>query len=145
MALLLALTGGPAVPAIYYVIGPAAGWVDPTDDEVVAGQLSGGGTATAQGSQASATSTTTVDFALDAFGLTPGGSYKIAYVWWDGVAPIAPPDSSNVQVSAAFTMLGGNRFKVWSGSAWTAKILKFWNGTAWVPKPGKFWNGTTWA
>lgn len=144
MALLLALTGGPAVPAIYYVIGPASGWTDPTDDEVIDGQLAGGGPSSAQGSQAAPISTTTLDFDLDAFGLTPGLAYKIAFVWWDGTTPRAPPQTSNVAVSASFTMAVDNRLKVFDGTVWGAKPVKAWSGAAWVTKPVKAYNGATW-
>ena len=39
---------------------------------------------------------------------------------------------------------GGTTFKFWTGSAWTAGLLKCWNGSAWVTKPLKRWNGSAW-
>jgi hypothetical protein len=39
---------------------------------------------------------------------------------------------------------GGNRAKVWSGSAWVQKPAKVWSGSAWVTKPVKIWNGSAW-
>jgi hypothetical protein len=84
------------VPKLYYVIGPSSGWSDPTEAEIKAGQLSGGGAATASGNEAAPTTSQTFDFTSDATGLTGGTSYKIAFVWSDGT------NDSNVAVSDAF-------------------------------------------
>ena len=88
----------PPVPYIYYVIGLAAGWTDPTAVEIVAGQLSGGSAAIAAGYEISPTSTTSpFTFTLAASGLTPGTLYKVAYVWTDSTT------YSNVTVSGAIS------------------------------------------
>lgn len=93
MSLLLLLG---AAPKLYYVIGPSSGWSDPSAAEIKAGQLSGGGGATASGNETSPTSTTTFTFTSPATGLTSGTSYRIAFVWSDGT------NNSNVAVSSAF-------------------------------------------
>ena len=41
-------------------------------------------------------------------------------------------------------VVGGNKLKIWTGSAWAVKPLKYWTGSAWVVKPIKMWNGTAW-
>lgn len=80
-----------------YVIGPAAGWTNPSAAEVKAGQIAGGGAATADGSEAAPSTDQTFTFASPATGLTNGTAYKIAFVWSDGT------DDSNVAVSGDFT------------------------------------------
>ena len=95
------------VGRLYYVVGPDAGWATPTAAQVVAGLLSGGGAATAAGSQDSPTVTTAGQvLASNAAGLTPGVSYRAAVVWWDGAS------ASAVAVSGVFMTAG-----VWSVAA----------------------------
>lgn len=85
-----------AEPALYYVIGPSSGWVDPTPAEVRAGTLAGGDAPTASGFEESPTTTAEQIFAA-ATGLTEDTSYRVAFVWSDG------SDSSEVVVSEPFT------------------------------------------
>jgi hypothetical protein len=95
-----AVVAGVAVnaPRLYYVIGPSAGWSDPSASEIKAGQLSGGGAATADGYETAPTVTTApFTFGAAATGLTPSTNYKIAFVWSDGT------NDSNVAVSGDFT------------------------------------------
>ena len=80
----------------YYVVGPSSGWSDPTATEIKAGQLSGGGAATASGSEASLGSSGTHTFASPASGLSANTLYKTAYVVSDGTT------NSSVAVSAAW-------------------------------------------
>ena len=84
----------------YWVIGPSSGWTDPTGSEIKLGQLSGGGAATAAGSEtAPGSGSGTIPEATAASGLTAGTAYKVAWVVYDNVALTY----SNVVVSAAFT------------------------------------------
>jgi len=106
--LLTLLSGGSVVPRLYYVVGLASGWSDPTDVEVVAGQLSGGGPATAAASEVAPTTTTTFDFAA-VTGLTSGVSYRVAFVWYDGTGDFIN-GTSNVVVSGIFTTLANVGF-----------------------------------
>ena len=103
-------TGSPAfyaatvetdVARIYYVIGPNAGWLDPSAAQIKAGLLGGGGGATAAGSEVSPVVTTNpFTFAAAATGLSAGTQYKIAFVWSDSTA------DSNVAVSSMFLTTG---------------------------------------
>lgn len=77
----------------YYVVGPSSGWSDPTATEIKAGQLSGGGAATASGSEASLGASGTHTFATPASGLSANTLYKTAYVASDGTT------NSNIVVS----------------------------------------------
>jgi hypothetical protein len=89
-------------PSVYYVIGPSSGWTDPDATEIKAGQLDGGGAATASGNETAPTSTDEpFTFASAATGLTAGVSYKTATVWSDGT------NNSNVSVSSAWSTTGG--------------------------------------
>lgn len=102
MSLLLLLGAAPP-PRIYFVIGPDAGWSDPTGAEVVAGQLSGGGAATAFDDEESPLVTTApFTFTSPATGLTAGTAYRIAFVWFDGT------DYSNVAVGSFSTTSGAS-------------------------------------
>jgi hypothetical protein len=99
--------GGPflngAGATLYYVIGPSAGWTNPTAANVIAGQLAGGGAATAKGYEpAPLVTTSPFTFANTATGLTAGTVYKVALVWSDGIGV------SNVEVSADFTTTSGD-------------------------------------
>ena len=90
---------------LYWVIGPDSGWSNPTANEVRNGQLSGGGTATAAGYEASPTSTTDpFTFAEDATGLTAATDYRVAYVWHSGT------NDSTVVVSGVLTTASGSTF-----------------------------------
>jgi hypothetical protein len=92
------ITGPTPAATIYYVIGPTSGWAPPTAAEVVAGHLSGGGAATASGSEASPIVTTDpFTFASAASGLTASTNYTIAFVWYDGSSGY-----SNVAISDSF-------------------------------------------
>jgi hypothetical protein len=95
MSLLLLFSGG-VTPTLYYVIGPSSGWSDPSVAEIKAGQLAGGGAATAAGDEDAPTGSTTYDFA-PATGLTAGTAYRVAFVWSDGT------NDSNVAVSSPFS------------------------------------------
>jgi hypothetical protein len=104
------ITGATPPATIYYVIGPTAGWAPPTGAEVVAGQLSGGGAATSDGSEASPVVTTDpFTFASPATGLTASTNYTIAFVWYDATT------YSNVAVSDSFATspAGGATFSRW--------------------------------
>lgn len=78
---------------LYAVIGPNAGWTDPTSAEIIAGTLAGGGAVTWSGNVAAPITTTTFDWPTDATGLTPGVHYRGALVWSDGTTV------SNVEVT----------------------------------------------
>lgn len=104
----LNLAGG---PRLYYVVGPTSGWTTPTAAEIVAGTLSGGGTATAAGSMAAPTSTSTVTFPTTS-GLTAGAGYTGALVWWDGT------NASNV-VTTAWTQTSAGSYTL------TADVASF--------------------
>jgi hypothetical protein len=72
------------VGTIYYVIGPDAGWVNPTAAEIMAGQLAGGAPATSSGSEVSPSVTAApFTFSADATGLSASTAYRVAYVWSD--------------------------------------------------------------
>lgn len=89
------------VARIYYVIGPNAGWSDPSAAQIKAGQLGGGGGATAAGSEVSPVVTTNpFTFSAAATGLSSGTQYKIAFVWSDSTT------DSNVAVSSTFQTTG---------------------------------------
>lgn len=96
-----------AVAGVYYVIGLAAGWVDPTPAEIVAGTLSGGAGAAASGSQPTPVSSGTLDYPA-ATGLAAGQAYKVAFVWWSGVGSPDPfaGNVSNVSVGSFSTSAG---------------------------------------
>lgn len=102
----LNLAGG---PRLYYVVGPTSGWTTPTAAEIVAGTLSGGGTATAAGSMAAPTSTSTVTFPTTT-GLTAGVGYTGAIVWWDGT------NASNV-VTTAWTQTSAGSYTLTADAA----------------------------
>ena len=77
--------GASSAGTLYAVIGPNAGWTDPTAAEIKAGQLSGGGAATWAGSTTAPTVTTApFDWPSDATGLSASTSYRIAFIWSDG-------------------------------------------------------------
>ena len=79
---------------LYAVVGPSVGWVDPTDAEIIAGTLSGGGTPTwLDNVPAPSITTDPFDWPTDTTGLTPGVFYRAAAVWTDGVT------ISNVEIS----------------------------------------------
>lgn len=68
-------------PRIYYVAGPNATWATPTSTEIMAGQLSGGGAATASWSESAPLITTTpFNFSQPASPLTTGTKYRAAAV-----------------------------------------------------------------
>lgn len=69
---------------LYYVIGPAAGWSDPSASQVKAGQLAGGSAATATGSETARTTTGEQVFGSAASGLSQNTSYRVAFVWSNG-------------------------------------------------------------
>lgn len=81
---------------LYYVIGPSSGWSDPTAANVKAGQLAGGGAATASGNETAPTTDQTFTFTTPASGLTADTAYKIAFVWSDGSS------DSTVEVGGPF-------------------------------------------
>lgn len=90
----------PRVPRLYYVVYPSAGSA-PSAAQVRAGQDSTGSPAVASGNELAPTASGAYNFAVDAAGLTPATSYRVALVWgWEG-------NSSNVVVSSAFTTLSG--------------------------------------
>ena len=78
----------------YYVVGPSSGWSDPTSTEIKAGQLSGGGAATASGSESALGASGTHTFATPASGISANTLYKTAYVVSDGTT------DSNVAVTS---------------------------------------------
>lgn len=98
-ALSLNATGelGATGASLYYVVGPSSGWSDPSAAEVKAGQLAGGGAATASGSEASPETSQTFTFAAAATGLTPATAYRVAIVWSNGGS------NSNVAVSGEWS------------------------------------------
>jgi len=89
-----ALFGDAPVATVYAVIGPDAGWSDPTAAEVIAGTLAGGGAATWAGNYPAPTVDGTYDWPSAATGLTASTAYRIAIVWSDGNTP------SNVAVGS---------------------------------------------
>ena len=97
--------GGDSVARLYYVIGPSTGWTDPTADEVRAGTLAGGATATASANELAPTTTQT--FSFDAVTLADG-TYRVAFVWALGSG------ESNVAVSGPYTI--GSTSPVGGGS-----------------------------
>lgn len=92
---------------LYYVIGPSSGWSTPSVAEVKAGQLAGGGAATASGSTTAPTTTGTFDWPTLASGLSASTAYKIAFVWSDGATDVGPEVSPS-----AFTTTGGGAFEI---------------------------------
>ena len=107
--ILAAPTGGfePAVlpksfpgARLYYVVYPSAG-SDPSAAQIKAGQDSTGANAVQWGVEAARTTTGVETFAVDAVYLTLGTSYKIAFVWSDGVT------DSSISVGAFSTTGGG--------------------------------------
>lgn len=71
----------PPPPRIYYVAGPNATWATPTSTEIINGQLSGGGAATAAWNEsAPLTTTTPFNFSQPASPLTTGTKYRAAAV-----------------------------------------------------------------
>ncbi len=85
---------------VYAVIGPHAGWMDPTAAEIIAGTLSGGATAIWAGNYASPSVSGTYDWPSAASGLTAGTAYRVAVVWSDGHS------TSNVGVGSFTTTSG---------------------------------------
>ena len=82
---------------LYYVIAPSSAWVTPTASEIKYG-IYNGSAAVSSGSQlAPLISTNEFAFSTPATGLAASTSYRIAYVWSDGVY------NSEVVVSAPFT------------------------------------------
>lgn len=97
------LIDAPVGSNLFYVIGPAAGWADPTETEIVSGVLAGGGPSTASNYETAPTvSTSPFDFAQIVSGLSTG-TYKIAFLWWNGLLPYAAPNVSNISVGS-FTL-----------------------------------------
>jgi hypothetical protein len=86
--------------ALYAVIGPDSGWTDPSDLEIQAGTLAGGGTATWNGNTVAPTVDGAFDWPAIASGLS-GGPFRVAFVWWDGAT------FSNVAVSAPWALSSG--------------------------------------
>ena len=82
---------------LYFVAGPSAGWVDPSAAEVKAGQLAGGGAAPYSGNTVANSVASPFDWPSIISGVATG-TYRIAYVWSDGVI------DSNVDVSADFVV-----------------------------------------
>ena len=71
----------PPAPRIYYVAGPNSTWATPTSTEIINGQLSGGGAATASWSESAPLQTTTpFNFSQPASPLTTGTKYRAAAV-----------------------------------------------------------------
>lgn len=86
-------------PRIYYVAGPNATWATPTSTEIMNGQLSGGGAATASWSEsAPLQSTNPFNFSQPASPLTTGTKYRAAAVQKAGDSNVV----SNVVVSDPF-------------------------------------------
>lgn len=81
---------------LYYVVYPAAASA-PSAAQVKAGQQQSGAAATASGSETARTTTGEQIFASAAAGLSPGTSYRVAFVWSDG------SNDSTVAVSDAWT------------------------------------------
>lgn len=89
----------PPAPRIYYVAGPNATWATPTSTEIINGQLSGGGAATASWSEsAPLQSTNPFNFSQPASPLTTGTKYRAAAVQKAGDSNVV----SNVVVSDPF-------------------------------------------
>lgn len=85
-------------PRLYAVIAPLAGWIDPTAEQILAGQSGSGAPATWHGSTSSPAYTQNpFDWPTLASGLSSGTSYRIALVWSDGVV------TSNVTVGNPFS------------------------------------------
>lgn len=95
---------------IYVVVGPASGWTDPSAAEVKAGQLAGGGAATWADSTADPGGTGTINWpGGNTTGLTPGASYRTAYVVSDGATdrPVSVSDVWAAAASVALASTGG--------------------------------------
>lgn len=99
MSLLLLLSDAPA--RLYWIVQPAA-IADPSAAQVVAGLDGSGAAAVDAGDEESPISSTTYTFTTPASGLTPGTSYEIAYVWYDGAS------YSNVAVGSFSTLTSFN-------------------------------------
>ena len=109
---LLLLLGTSVPPRIYWVIGPSAGWTDPSGAEVVAGTLAGGAGPTDFGDEVSPTVTTSpFTFTSDATGLTASTAYKIAFVWFNGA------NYSNVAVGSFTTSASGGFLAAWAANS----------------------------
>ena len=116
----LELQLGPSnFPRIYYVAGPNSTWATPTSTQIINGQLSGGGAATASWSESAPLQTTTpFNFSQPASPLTTGTKYRAAAVqkagdsnvvsnvvesdpFLAGAATLSNPEAVNITDTAA--------------------------------------------
>ena len=69
------------------------------------------------------------------------GTYRAAFVWFDGSRFSSVATSPPVTIIATAT---GLYLVVWHNSSWAPVTIKVWNGTIWASGILKRWNGTSW-